>query len=112
MEVLPDMMLMGISEEKFWNSTMRQIKPYGELYKKRQFEEDRILHRMGAYVYEAVGIAIANAFSGKKGKKYSYRENPYSFEAQEERTIEKMTEEEKTDKVEQIFAMLAGGQES
>ncbi len=98
---------MGVTEEKFWNSTVRQLRPYSLVYEKRQFELDRLSHVMGAYVYEAVDASLANAFS--KHSKYSYRDKPYSSEQQERKKIEHMTEEERMDKVEEIFSMLSGG---
>lgn len=99
-------MLMGMSEECFWTSNPRKLKPYSELYFRKQLEADRMAHKMGAYVFEAVSIAINNAFSKKK---LSYREKPYMAEEEERRSIEKMTKEERLAKVEQIFEMLGSG---
>lgn len=61
-------------------------------------------HRMGAYVYEAVSTALSNAFSKKSIK---YRDKPYLAEEQERISIEHMNEEERLEKVEQIFEMLS-----
>lgn len=97
---------MGISEEYFWSSNPRKLKPYGDYYFKKQLELDRISHRMGAYVYEAISVAVSNAFSKKK---ISYRDKPYMAEEEERRSIEKMTKEERLAKVEQIFEMLSSG---
>lgn len=97
---------MGLSEEQFWLSNPRKLKPYGEYYVKKQIELDRLSHRMGAYVYEAISVAMNNAFSKKK---VSYRDKPYMAEEEERRNIEKMTKEERLARVEQIFEMLGSG---
>ncbi len=97
--------MMGLSEDQFWASNPRKLKPYGEYYTKRQIELDRLSHRMGAYVYEAVAVAMSNAFSKKK---VSYRDKPYMAEEEERRRIERMTKEERLARVEQIFEMLGG----
>lgn len=104
---MPDLMLMGVSEEKFWNSTVRQLRPYGLVYERKQFEIDRISHQMGAYVYEAVATALANAFS--KYSNHTYRDKPYLSAEQERKQVEHMTEEERMDRVEEIFSMLSSG---
>lgn len=101
-------MLFGMTEEMFWKSTINGLKPYGEFYQKKQIELDRLAHRMGAYVYEAVGTALGNAFSKHNSK--SYRDKPYMSELEEEKRLEHMTEEEKTEQVEKIFEMLCSGQ--
>ena len=97
---------MGVSAEIFWRSNPRTINPYLIAWEKQQFEEDRMLHRMGSYVYEAFGTALGNAFSKQSVK---YREKPYLAEAEERRKIERMSEEERMERVNQIFAMLSGG---
>ena len=97
---------MGIAEEVFWRSNPKTINPYVLAFEKKRFEEDRTCHRMGAYVYEAFATALSNAFSKKST---SYREKPYLAEEEERRNIERMSKEERMDKVEQIFAMLSGG---
>ena len=98
--------MMGMSEEMFWASNPRKLKPYGEYYFKKQLELDRISHRMGAYVFEAISVALNNAFSKKK---VSYRDKPYMAEEEERRSLERMTKEERLARVEQIFEMLSSG---
>ena len=99
------MLMIGVSEEYFWKSNPRKLAPYGEAYQKKMFEIDRISHRMGAYVYEGIAIALSNAFS--KNSNRSYREKPYLYEEEERRKNERLTEEERIEKVEEIFEMLS-----
>lgn len=94
--------MMGMSEDVFWRSTPRTLKPHIMAYEKRLFEIDRLSHTMGAYVYDAVGSALSGF--GKKAKKY--REKPFSSDAEEQLKIERMTKEEQLEKVEEIFDML------
>ena len=93
---------MGISEDRFWRSSPDDLEPYIEVYQRRQFEIDRIAHRMGAYVYEAVA-SVASAF-GKHS--HPYPAKPMMADEEERIAIENMTEEERMDKVEDIFKML------
>ena len=86
----------------FWRSTPRMLTPYGKAYEKKLFEIDRISHVMGAYVYDAVGSALSGF--GKKARKY--RDQPFSADAEEQLKIERMTKEERMEKVEEIFDML------
>ena len=95
------MMAIGVPEEKFWASTVRQLAPYGEAHILRQIETDKQSHNLGCYIYEAIGTAL----NGKK-----YREKPHFAEEEERRKLEKLSEEEKLDRVEKIFEMLAGSQ--
>lgn len=104
------MMLIGVTEEQFWNSTVRQLKPYATLYEKKEYEKDRDAYRQGAYIYEAL-VSVMSGLAGKRGKLHHYPDKPFMANQQEEKRIEKMSEAEKTDKVEEIFAMLAGGHE-
>ena len=97
---------MGVAEEIFWRSNPKTIEPYVLAFEKRRFEEDKLCHRMGGYVYEAFSTALANAFSKKS---HNYREKPFLAEEEERRNIERMTKEERMAKVEPIFAMLSGG---
>lgn len=98
-------MMMGMTEEQFWHSNPRKLIPYSIVYERRQFQIDRWMHAMGAYVYEAVGTVMANAFSKHSNK--SYRDKPHMAEEEERLRNERMTEEEKIEKVEEIFAMLS-----
>lgn len=93
---------MGVSEDIFWRSNPRTLKPYTKAYEKRLFEIDRLSHVMGAYVYDAVGSALSGF--GKKTRKY--REKPFSADTEERLKIERMTKEEQLEKVEEIFDML------
>ena len=101
-ELLPDFLLMGMPEDVFWRSTPRMLVPYSKAYEKKLFEIDRLSHTMGAYVYDAVGSALSGF--GKKTKKY--RDKPFSEDIEEQLKIERMTKEEKLEKVEEIFDML------
>lgn len=83
------------------------LEPYFEVYQRRQFEIDSIAHRMGAYVYEAVGSAL----SGFGKRPVKYRDKPFLAEEQERIRIENMTEEERLAKVEDIFKMLCSGED-
>lgn len=94
--------MMGVSEERFWRSSPGDLEPYIEVYQRKQFEIDRIAHRMGAYVFEAVAAVV----SGMGKHPHPYPSKPMLADEQERIAIENMTEEERMEKVEDIFKML------
>ena len=59
-------------------------------------------HVMGAYVYEAVGSALSAL--GKRP--HAYRSKSFLAEEEERLKVERMTEEERMEKVEELFNML------
>lgn len=73
-ELLPQMMAMGISYEEFWSLTPRKINVIIEGYKLRRKVEDEKQWLLGGYMFEAVSIALGNAFRKKNQKQKSYFE--------------------------------------
>lgn len=73
-ELLPQMMAMGISYEEFWSLTPRKIKVIIEGYKLTRKVEDEKQWLLGGYMFEAVSIALGNAFRKKNQKQKTYFE--------------------------------------
>lgn len=91
-EVLPAYMVMGVSEEKFWESTPEELKPYAKAYELRQKAKDHDMWQMGIYVMSAVQTAVQNTLFGKKSKA-EYLKEPLTNKVKPEE--KELTEQEK-----------------
>lgn len=75
--------MLGVSEEKFWDSIPIELDPYRKMDEMQQKRIDHQMWRMGAYVTNAVGVAVSNALNGRKSKA-KYLEQPFSMMETEE----------------------------
>lgn len=64
--------------------TLSELRFYDEGYKIKRKMIDEIAYFDGFYTYEAVAIAIGNAFRGKGQKPIEYRKKPVLLENSEE----------------------------
>ena len=83
----------GMTYEQFWYGDPWRAKYYREAYIVRRKEENTRDWLQGAYFYNAISTALANAFRKKGQKAQNYLEEPFR--------IFKMTTEEKQAKMEQ-----------
>lgn len=104
-EWLPQAMEIGISYEYFWTLNPRRILMEIDAFKaqeKRRINENNfIAHLQGAYMVEALIATVGNMFS--KHGNYKYPEKPYSLESS---STDGMSEEEKKNKTQVLFAQL------
>lgn len=104
---MPKCMAMGIGYDEFWHLNPRKLNIYIEAYKLTTLEKDRFLWLMGEYAFEAVSVAIGNAFSKHSAKKSGFsdvREKPI---LEEKRWAEgDITDSERVSEVEKLFASL------
>lgn len=82
----------GMSYEQFWYDDPWLAKYYREAYMVRRKAENYRDWLQGAYFYNAIGTALANAFRKKGAKAQNYLEEPFQ--------IFKLNEEEKREKLE------------
>lgn len=80
------------------------IEPYYKAEKLRCEKTDNFMWLMGSYVFEAISIALSNAFRKKGTQAKQFLDKPYSAIAREERG--EMTQEEIVNKTEILFQML------
>lgn len=102
-ELLPVCIAMGIQPKDFWQMNPRMLKPYYEAKKIQTDELDTEMWLMGRYVYDAVSLAIGNAFRGKNKRALPYIEAPFHKQNAER---EEMSEDEKMRAVKAIFNSL------
>ena len=93
-------MAMGVSADEFWNGDYTMLKFYVERHRIAVEQKNEELWLQGVYIYDAICVALANAFG--KGQKPRYPDKPYRLtELSEE---EKELENQK--KVEEFRAQL------
>lgn len=92
---------MGMSYDEYWHSPHDRYKYYRKAWKAKREEENRRDWLLGAYFYNAVGIALDNGFRKKGQRAQNYLEEPFPIfpltkeqaEAKEAREIERMDEQ-------------------
>lgn len=101
---MPFALNIGIEYSQFWLLNPRKMKPFEKAYRMKQKQLDGQMWMMGAYVLEAVGVSMANAFS-KKGRKVEYRKKPFMADLDLEPTA--LSEEQKIERTNALFSMLS-----
>ncbi len=92
MEYLPHCLAMGIGADEFWQLTVRTLRPYLLAENIKREERNYFAWLQGAYIYDAVGVVVANALAKRGSKKREYVNEPVR--------ITPLTEEEKRIKAE------------
>lgn len=104
-------MTIGVSREEFYHSTLVELRDYDEIYRQRRLLEDERDFMCGIYTYEAISVALSNAFKKKGEKPTEYRSMSIMEEAEEKRRLENPTEEEKKRQLDLLRKQLFGMQE-
>lgn len=99
-------MTIGVSREEFYHSTLVELRDWDKVYKNRRMIEDEKALFDGQYTYEAVSIALSNAFRKKNTKPTPYRSKSILAEIEEKVHEQNLTEEEKAERAKAIFAQL------
>lgn len=102
-------MTIGVSREEFYHSTLVELRDWDKVYKNRRMIEDEKALFGGIYTFEAVSTALSNAFRKKNTKPTPYRNK--SILAEIEERNRPLTEEEKSEQINNLFTMLSGMQE-
>ena len=93
-------MAMGVSFDEFWYGDYCRLKFYERAYFNRLKKRDYDMWLEGAYVYQAVSVALAKSFGGDRQAEYP--KQPFGYEKPEEQMsqeellayIQKQLEEE------------------
>ena len=108
-ELVPQVMAMGVSYDEFWKLTPRSLKVIVAGYKLRRRVDDEKAWLLGNYIFDAVSIAMGNAFrkKGQKPKEYLQEiKQPFLSKIDEERDENNLTDSEKKAKTELLFKNL------
>ena len=87
------------------DSCPKELEPFIKAHKLRGEQIDSYSWVIGAYVNEAVSVAIANAFRKKGAKPHKYRDKPYSQENLAQ--SENLTDEQKKQAIDRLFRGLS-----
>lgn len=114
-EIIPHYLALGVGMKEIRHSTINTLKFYDEAYRLKRLMNDERDYFKGLYNYEAVAVALGNAFRGKHKKPIEYRKKPILAEwddEQKQKEFEKnLTEQQKEYYRNQLFANLTGMQE-
>ena len=66
-------MAIGATKQDILHSTLNGLKVYDKAHLLRQESQDYMLYLSGLYTYEAVSVALANAFRKHGSKAIEYR---------------------------------------
>ena len=75
-------MAMGVSFDEFWYGDYCRLKFYEKAYTNRLKKRDYDMWLQGAYVYQALTVALARGFGGDK--RAEYPKQPFGYEKPEE----------------------------
>jgi len=95
-------MAIGVPCDEFWNGDYTRLKFYEEAHRIKTETMNQELWLQGLYFYEAVSIAINNAFRKKGEKASDYPKEPHRITP----LSEEEKEEEKRKMVENFRAQL------
>lgn len=70
------MIFLGVSKQEVMESAPRDLWCYEDAYKLRRKSIDEISYVMGIYTFNAVGIAVGNAFRNKGKRPVEYLKQP------------------------------------
>lgn len=88
---LPGYLLLGMTEDQFWNGSPYLAVTYRKLGLERRKLKNEYLWIQGMYIHEAFSVVMQNAFRKKGSTPAKYSDKPYR--------ITPMTEEEKKARV-------------
>lgn len=101
-------MAIGIGYEEFWTLNPRKINVILAGYKLKRQVKDEEMWMLGGYVFDAISIALGNAFR-KKGQKaqeyFAVIDNPI-LKRQSKESADGISEKEKIQKTELLFKNL------
>lgn len=80
-------MAMGVSFDEFWYGDYCRLKYYERAYFNKLKKRDYDMWLSGAYVYQAVSVALARGFGGDK--RAEYPKQPFGYEKPEEQMSQK-----------------------
>ena len=88
-------MAIGATKQDILHSTLNGLKVYDKAHLLRQESQDYMLYLSGLYTYEAVSVALANAFRKHGSKAIEYRKEPIlqAIKPPTEEDIERKREE-------------------
>lgn len=92
MQAFPQFLAAGMTYEEYWHGEPELTQAYILADKIRREQRNYEFWLQGLYFYEAISVALSNAFG--EGKKENYRDKPFDIFPPTEEEIERKQEEE------------------
>lgn len=74
---------MGMTYAQYWYGDPQMVRAFYEAYKLKRQHENEIAWLHGLYNFEALSIALSNAFSEKGKQPENYPSKPHDFDGKE-----------------------------
>lgn len=84
-----------MSYDQFWHGDPMLAKAYRRAHDYQNEQRNQEMWMQGMYIYDAVAVAISNAFGGKSAKKQKYFAKPIDLGLHEKTEQEKKRDEER-----------------
>lgn len=97
-EQCPFYLAIGMSLAEYWTCDPVLARYYREAYKLKQEQSDSAAWLQGLYFYEALNVALANAFRKQGAPAMHYTAHPYLAKKKEAEPVISENPEEKPDK--------------
>ena len=84
-------MMLGVPEKEFWDGDYTRLKFYVRMHNYAVERRNQELWLQGAYVYEAMSIALAHAVDPQHSRNKSYPDKPHRITplSEDEKELEK-----------------------
>ena len=109
---MPYYIAIGVSKQEIMHSGLVELRVYDRAYKLKRRMQDERDYFCGIYTFNAVSIALTNAFRKKGEKSIPYREKTIMEEIEANRKLNNPTEQEKIEQTQMLFDYLDGLQRS
>ena len=96
--------MIGMTADEYWHGDPYLAKAYRKAYKKRIEARNQELWLQGKYVFDAVSVALYNAFRGRRAAA-KYTEKPYQIFPKTRAEIEREARIEREKIVKNLEAM-------
>ena len=94
----PFYLSIGMSSAEYWTGDPVLARYYREAYKLKQEQSDSAAWLQGLYFYEALNVALSNAFRQQGAPAVHYTAHPYLAKKKEAEPVISENPEEKPDK--------------
>ena len=97
-------MSLGMTRDEYWHGDIFAPLDYVEADRHRLEAANRLAHLQGAYIFDAIGAALVNAFAKEGSSPTPYREKPFELNGCKKSDGE--DEEERQNELDQVKARM------
>ena len=93
-DAFPTYLVMGMTDEQFWDGDPYLATAYRSAYKLKRQEENENAWLQGVYFCDAISVCLSNAFSKSGSKKHTYIDKPIDIYPPSKEELERREEAE------------------